>query len=83
MIKRLLQKYPKENMPTLKAKIKWFLYGVSISVWEYGTCSGRNARRNKITKNVQFVLWKAGEQGHKKDFWHNFDPSWYELFKKH
>lgn len=59
------------------------LFGVSFSVWEYGTCSSRNARRHKILKNVQFVLWKAGEQGHKRDFWHNFDTSWYELFKKH
>ena len=59
------------------------LCGVGFSVWEYGTCKGRIARRHKIKKNVQFILWYAGTQGHEKDFWHNFDPSWYELFEKH
>lgn len=49
--------------------------------WEYGTCNGTAARRHIKNKNVQFVLWKAGEQGHKEDCWHNFDSSWWEGFK--
>ena len=49
--------------------------------WEYGTCNGLKARRNKTTGVVQFILWKAGEQNHKKHFWHNFDKSWYKEFK--
>jgi hypothetical protein len=53
---------------------------VSISLWEYGTCNGTLARRHKIKKNVQMKLWKAGEQGHKEDYWHNFDSSWWDGF---
>ena len=58
------------------------LCGVGFSVWEYGTVQGRIARRHKIKKNVQFILWYAGTQGHEKDFWHNFHPSWYDQFEK-
>ena len=58
------------------------LCGVGFSVWEYGTVQGRIARRHKIKKNVQFILWYAGTQGHEKYFWHNFHPSWYEQFEK-
>lgn len=50
--------------------------------WEYGTCNGRNARRNKKTGAVQFVLWEAGEAGHTVDYWHNFDSSWWSSFIK-
>jgi hypothetical protein len=49
-------------------------------VWIYGTCHDRPARKHKIYGNVQFVLWKAGEQGHKEDYWHNFDSSWWNSF---
>lgn len=50
--------------------------------WEYGTaCNSRPARRNKKRGNVQFVLWKAGEQGHADDYWHDFDRSWWPTFK--
>lgn len=51
------------------------------SIYEYGTCNELYARRNKLTGVVQFILWKAGEQGHKKDYWINFDSSWYNQFK--
>ncbi len=59
------------------------LFGVSFCIWDYGTCNDRPARKHKIKGNVQFVLWKAGEQGHKKDYWHNFDSSWWVQFKKY
>ncbi len=52
-----------------------------FDVWEYGICKERNARRHKKKKNVQFVLWKAGEQGHKEDYWINFDSYWWNEFK--
>lgn len=42
------------------------------STWIYGTCNNRPARKHRKKGNVQFVLWKAGEQGHKEDFWINF-----------
>jgi hypothetical protein len=50
-------------------------------VWEYGTCGEGVARRHRIKGNVQFVIWRAGEQGHDKDCWINFDSSWWSLFK--
>jgi hypothetical protein len=51
--------------------------------WVYGTCCGRPARKHVIDGNVQFVLWKAGEQGFKEDHWVNFDSSWWGLFKEY
>lgn len=50
-------------------------------IWIYGTCRGRIARKHRRKGNVQFVLWKAGEQGQKEDFWIDFDPSWWHEFK--
>lgn len=49
--------------------------------WEYGICNNTKARRHKLKGNVQMKLWKAGEQGHKVDYWHNFDSSWWKEFK--
>lgn len=46
----------------------------------YGRVEGRVARKNRKTGAVQFVLWKAGEQGHAEDYWHNMDPSRWSLF---
>lgn len=39
-------------------------------LYEYGQCHERRARRNRLTGDVEFVLWKAGEQGHTEDYWH-------------
>lgn len=49
--------------------------------YEYGQCNNREARRHKVNGNVQFILWKAGEQGHKEDCWINFDKSHWSEFK--
>ena len=51
-----------------------------IRVWEYGVCRGRRARRCKRTGEVQFILWKAGEQDHREDFWHPFNSYWWNEF---
>jgi len=48
--------------------------------WIYGTCRDRRARKHRKKGNVQFVLWKAGEQGHKEDFWHDFHKHWWGAF---
>lgn len=52
-------------------------------LWEYGTfkAEGMMARRHRIKRNVQFVLWMPGEQGHKKPYWHDSDSSWWPSFK--
>ena len=56
-------------------------------VWEYGVAGNhvesrdcRTYRRNKLTGEVQFILWEAGEQGHKKDCWHLMNPTWWPTF---
>jgi hypothetical protein len=48
--------------------------------YEYGYCNGLIARKHRINKNVQFILWEAGQQGHKLDYWINFDSSWWGSF---
>lgn len=50
-------------------------------LYEYGTCAGTKARRNRLTGKVQFVLWKAGEQGHTEDYWIRFGEGWETQFK--
>lgn len=50
------------------------------SNYEYGRCNDRLARRHKSTLEVQFILWKAGQQGHAENYWHRFDPSWWPSF---
>ena len=50
---------------------------------EYGNCLGLNARRNRITGDVEFVLWKTGEQGHLEDYWHRFGLGAEQHFKPH
>lgn len=57
-----------------------------LNSWEYGICNGREARRHKIKRNVQFKLWKKGDQkyvdgiGHLEDKWQNFDETWWDNF---
>lgn len=59
---------------------------VSFSLWEYGTCNGSYARRHKVNKNVQFIIFKKGDQkyvngiGHTHDKWVDFDSSWWDNF---
>ena len=68
----------------IRNEVKFYIAGVMrrYDLYEYGVCNRLRARRNRITGDVQFVLWKAGQQGHKKDLWINFDKSWYEQFRK-
>ena len=56
------------------------------SCYEYGTCNGIRARRNKSTGHVQFVIFKVGDQryadgvGHLTNKWTDFDKSWWSGF---
>lgn len=50
-------------------------------LYEYGTCAGKKARRNRLTGEVQFLLWKAREQGHTENYWHKFGDGWEKEFK--
>lgn len=49
--------------------------------WTYGTCRNRIARKHWLTGEVQFVLWKAGEHDHDKDYWILFHSDWWSEFK--
>ena len=54
--------------------------------WIYGTCKGSIARKHRKKGNIQFVLWKKGDQshidgiGHTEDKWVDFDSSWWCQF---
>lgn len=52
--------------------------------WIYGTVKMtfgyRIARKHRKKGNVQFIFWKAGEHGHKEDFWCDMDSYWWPLF---
>lgn len=50
-------------------------------IWEYGECRERKARRHKLSGNVQFVIWQAGEHGHTSDYWVDFNSWWWKEFK--
>lgn len=56
--------------------MRWLLALFGFRPWEMGTVTlsygTRVARRHRVTGEVQFVLWNAGEQGHKEDYWHRF-----------
>jgi hypothetical protein len=64
----------------------FFKANVSFSLWEFGICNQRPARRHKKNRNVQFILWRVGDQkyvdgvGHTEDKWVNFDSSWWDGF---
>lgn len=55
--------------------------------WEYGTCKidgydPNRARRHRLNGEVQFLLWKAGEHGHAKDYWSAYNAYWWPNFRK-
>ena len=77
----------KKAINWIKARLPRFWVGdVSFSLWEYGTCNETYARRHKVNKNVQFIIFKKGDQkyvdgiGHTEDKWVNFDSSWWDGF---
>lgn len=37
-------------------------------------------RLNVKTGRVEFVLWKAGQQGHNTDYWHEMGIGWEQFF---
>lgn len=41
----------------------------------------RPARKNIKTGVVEFVIWRAGEQGHSADFWTPFHEYWWPTFE--
>ncbi len=55
--------------------------GIKIEqIWEFGMCKDMKARRHRKDKNVQFIIWNKGEQGHLVDCWIDFDKYWWSDF---
>lgn len=56
-------------------------------MYTYGTCYGIPARKHKTKGNVQFIMWKKGDQKdvdgivHTHDKWINFDKSHWNGFE--
>ena len=48
----------------------------------HGTIANRDGkyRFNSKINDVEFVLWEAGEQGHKTPYWHQMGSGWKEQF---
>ena len=48
----------------------------------HGTIPNRSGkyRLNTKTNDVEFELWKAGEHGYKKPYWHRLGDGWRCLF---
>lgn len=69
-----------------RMSLKQVLSGIKSSDYSYGTCNGRYARKHNIQGNVQFILWKKGDQsyvdgiGHTEDVWVDFHSSWWGGF---
>lgn len=40
----------------------------------------RPVRLDTWTGRVEFVLWRAGEQGHSEDYWHVMGEGWEQFF---
>ena len=62
----------------LKKKSKRYIYGI---VKRPDGTERNPARLDTKTGRVQFILWKAGEQNHKEDFWYNMGYGWENHFK--
>jgi hypothetical protein len=41
-----------------------------------------NVRMDTRSGRVQFILWRAGEQGHSEDYWHDMGSGWERYFIK-
>jgi len=52
-------------------------------IWEKGRISnGLKAKRSRITGRVYVMIWKSGEQGHKKDFYYQCGYGWELTFTR-
>ena len=51
-------------------------------LYTHGTIPGKPGkyRRNNKNGDAEFVLWEAGQQGHKKPFWHRMGSGWIDRF---
>lgn len=66
--------------------IKWLLRLLKPRViYRYGyiVIGGvkyRRVRLNTRTGDVEFILWEAGQHGHKEDFWYRMGDGWVTKF---
>jgi len=62
-------------MVNIIKKIKDWCTGYT---YDYGTVtlldSAHPARKHKLKKVVEFILWKPGQHSHTEDYWIAYDP---------
>jgi hypothetical protein len=67
---------------------EFFDYILDHIIYEYGECKTdksscyRVAKRHRRTGSVLFILWKAGQHGHKKPYWIEYDSYWWKNFRR-
>ncbi len=65
----------------MKLFIRLKVFFGCLDKWEHGLCRGNiPARRHRVKGNVQFVIWKEGEQGYKEEQWIDFNEYWWNTF---
>ncbi|HBF48169.1 MAG TPA: hypothetical protein DDW91_17680 [Shewanella frigidimarina] len=59
------------------------LFSNKIKKYEYGCRANKSGvyRRCVKTGEVQFILWKKGEQGHKHDYWYRMASCYWNEFE--
>lgn len=51
--------------------------------YTYGVCGPNRVKARRNNRGVvEFILWRAGQQGHKEDFWYPMDPSHWPSFEE-
>lgn len=70
----------------IKRHVRRYLRWVHNRRFKYGfiiNLDGSVRNRARINKkgHAEFVLWKAGEQGHKENYWHVMGYGWELQFK--
>tara|TARA_R110000850_G_scaffold11976_3_gene40703 strand:- start:4191 stop:4421 length:231 start_codon:yes stop_codon:yes gene_type:complete len=58
-----------------------------LKKWQYGYVYEKGEKRTRCRLNIKekrvyFVLWKAGRQGHKNNYWHIMGSGWELSFTK-
>ena len=56
-----------------------YTYGKTINP-DTGEVQGELRRINNLSGKLELLLWKAGEHGHKKDYWHECGDGWIDWF---
>ena len=74
-------------MTKVKQVFRWLKRKIHLRQYTYGwivnTDGSRRcrARLNNMNNRIEFILWKAGEQGHNHNVWFVMGDGWESRFK--